>query len=105
MSMEKPLFQVLFLEFSIKFQGTGDQLFSFVHVADLAELYYLVALRGNEFRGHLFNGTHTLHIFRDALQSIAKATGFTGEIKFAPAQDPLSLAISVSCAVSSNKVM
>lgn len=102
---EKLLSQVISQNFPSKIQGTGNQVFSFVHVADLAELYHLVVLRGNELRGQLFNATHTLHVFKDALQAIAKAVGFTGELKFVPAQDPLSEAISVNSAVSSNKVV
>lgn len=73
-------------------------------MADLAELYYLIALRGKEFRGHIFNAAPNLHALKDVVQALAKETGFKGEIKFVPPQDPFSEVVASNLAVSSNKV-
>jgi len=86
------------------FPGTGNNsTWSFVHVDDLAEVYYKISLSGNSFNGQVFNAASYSSSVLLQLQEVAKVVGFKGEIKFQPPTNPFEEALALNQSVSNNK--
>jgi len=67
-----------------------------IHLDDLSDAYVRAAERGSSIRGQLFNLVSQAENVRDALQAVARAAHFKGEIKFVEPKDPFSVALALS---------
>lgn len=74
-----------------------------IHSDDLSDIYYRIAIAGNQFDGHIFNGVAFSQNGRKAYEAIARVTGFKGKIEYRPFSNPWEEALAINQSVSSNK--
>eukprot|EP01114_Cavostelium_apophysatum_P018802 TRINITY_DN589_c0_g1_i2.p1 TRINITY_DN589_c0_g1~~TRINITY_DN589_c0_g1_i2.p1 ORF type:complete len:180 (+),score=48.47 TRINITY_DN589_c0_g1_i2:447-986(+) len=85
------------------FTGTEDQQLPLVHTDDLADLYFRIGMKGKELIGELFFATTDQESAKAVYTALAKAVGYTGEIKFVAPTNPFEEALALSQQISGAK--
>jgi len=86
--------------------GSPDKKWSFIHAADLAEGYLLIAeAPRSNVKGEIFNfGDGTRSTIKEVVLAAAKAVGYNGEITYVPAgNDFMGVNAEQSCLLDCSK--
>jgi len=87
----------------LQFPGSGSNLYTLVHVDDLADLYVRVAENPEKCRGQIFNGSGSNERVSECVNAVLHATGLKAEVTFTAPTDPLSTCLALDQRVSSKK--